>query len=32
VLDTSNPTRLDLHEGVQAPVPADHAVHAATWA
>jgi hypothetical protein len=30
VLDTSNPTRLDLHEGVQTPVRADHAVHAAT--
>jgi hypothetical protein len=30
MLDTSNPTRLDLHEGVQAPVPADHVGYTAT--
>jgi hypothetical protein len=29
MLDTSNPTRLDVHEGLQTPVPADKVAHAA---
>lgn len=28
--ETSNPMRLDLREGVRAPVAADHVAHAAT--
>ena len=28
ILGTTNPSRLDLHAGVQAPLPMDHLVHA----